>query len=150
MEQRSGDHTPGQHAIVGAPRAACVLTSMAGLMAGTIATFTTENEIGTGALLFVGVLAGVAAILQRIPRIKMGDTEIDPTQIFAAGVHTGADAVADATAEAALMNKSPEEIAATARKVEGRLSRAIWERFPATREVLDDHRQQKSEATAHD
>lgn len=87
------------------------------------------------------MFAGVAAILQRIPRIKLGDTEIDPTQAFAAGIHRGADAVADATAEAALMNKSPEEIAETAREVEGWLSR-FWESSDV-KLVWDDYRRER-------
>ena len=51
-------------------------------MTGGFATFKTDNEIGTSALLLVRVLAGIVAILQRIPKIKMGVNEIDPGHGF--------------------------------------------------------------------
>lgn len=83
---------------------------MGGLVGGTFATFETENEIGTSALLFVGVLAGVIALLRRVPKIKLGDNELDPTPSVAA------NDVADAAIDAALAGKPASEVAQAARE----------------------------------
>jgi hypothetical protein len=104
-----------QPEIKGLARGACVLVSLGGFVAGVCATFKTDNEVGTSALLLVGVLAGIVAILQRIPKIKMGDNEIDPGPWVARGIAIGADAVADAVEEALEESEDPKELARVAR-----------------------------------
>jgi hypothetical protein len=90
------------------PRAACVLVSLGGLTAGTFATFKSDNELGTSALILIGIYAGMAAILRRFPRFKLGDNEIDPSVIQQARAE-GADDVADVVAEAVIEGRDPLE-----------------------------------------
>lgn len=52
---------------------------LAGAGAGSAAVFRTENEVGSATLLAIGVYFLIAALLRRFPKLKFGDTEIDPT-----------------------------------------------------------------------
>jgi hypothetical protein len=80
----SDDHQPAEPQRLPAPpisglsRMASGLVTVAGLGLGGWAVFKSDNELGTSTLLLVGVLAGIVTALGRIPRIKMGDHEIDP------------------------------------------------------------------------
>jgi hypothetical protein len=59
-----------------------VLAGVLGLASagtGSVAVFETENEVGSAALLAIGVYFLLAAVLRRFPKLKFGDTEIDPT-----------------------------------------------------------------------
>ncbi|SDC21939.1 hypothetical protein SAMN05421872_101575 [Nocardioides lianchengensis] len=87
---------------------------MGGFAAGTLATFKTDNEIGTSALLLIGGISSLIALLGRVPRIKVGENEIDPSEIyqagFATGVGTAVDAAADVAVDAVAKHKSAEEV----------------------------------------
>jgi hypothetical protein len=60
--------------IRGLARGTCALVSLAGLAAGGFAVFKTDNEFGTTGLLLIGALAGITALIQRIPKIKWATT----------------------------------------------------------------------------
>ena len=70
--------------VKGLARGLCTLVGIGGLGLGTFATFETDNEIGTSALLFVGSIASLIALLGRVPRIKVGENEIDPSMLASA------------------------------------------------------------------
>jgi len=123
-----------QPEIKGLTRAACALVSMAGFVSGGIATFRTDNEIGTSALLLVGVLAGVITLLQRVPRIKWGDNELDPGLWLAA---YGADHVADAASKAALEEKDPAEVVKAADAARVEIADAAWVEIGALAAMRD-------------
>jgi len=106
---------PAQQPITGVARAACVLVSFTAFVAGGFATFKTDNEIGTSALLAVGMLAGIVALLQRIPKIKLGENEIDPG-VVAAVVHKATGEVANAAEAAAREDRPAIEVAKSARE----------------------------------
>ena len=101
--------------VTGVGRAACALVGMGGFTAGVFGTFNTDNEIGTSALLLIGGVSSLIALLGRVPRIKVGDNEIDPS-VLAVAYAAGADEVAVEVAEAALEEKTPSEIASVARR----------------------------------
>jgi hypothetical protein len=70
------------HAPMG--RTARVVTGLIALVAGgsgIAAVFLTGNELGTAALLVVGMYFAVAAILGRFPRLSLAGNEIDPGQL---------------------------------------------------------------------
>ncbi len=46
--------------------------------AGAVAVFETKNDVGSAALLTLGLYFLIAMILRRFPKLKFGDTEIDP------------------------------------------------------------------------
>jgi len=101
--------------ITGWGRAATGAVSVAALLAGGLATFKTDNEIGTSALLFVGVLGGIVTLLGRIPRIKVGENEIDPGTAYIVGERAGAERVAEAVVEQVKNNPDPDAIVAAAK-----------------------------------
>ena len=49
--------------------------------AGAAAVFETDNEVGAGALLALGAYFVIASILCRFPRLKLGENEIDPSEV---------------------------------------------------------------------
>lgn len=58
------------------------VAGIAGLVsagAGAVAVFETENEVGSAAMIAVGVYFLIAVIVRRFPKVKLGDNEIDPT-----------------------------------------------------------------------
>lgn len=73
------------------------LTSFAGVglaIAGSCAVFITSNELGSAALLVIGALFMIIAVLGHVPRLRWGQPEIDPTGFaYAAGVAQGANEV---------------------------------------------------------
>ena len=70
------------------------------IVAGAVAVFLTENEIGSAGLLVTGAFFAMIAVLGHVPRLKWGDTEVDPTQLaYAVGVSRGAEEVNDAAQE---------------------------------------------------
>lgn len=89
--------------------------SVAGLAGGTAATFTTDNGLGTAGLLLIGGVSGLIALLGRVPRIRVGENEIDPSAAYVVGYTQGHDVAAEAATEAALEAKSPAEVAQAAR-----------------------------------
>lgn len=95
--------------IAGWPRRICALASVVLLALGGVATFTTTNGIGTGALVVVGGVAGVTALLGRVPRMRVGDWELDSELVR--GVHdTAVEATVANMAEAIGANKDPEDV----------------------------------------
>lgn len=50
---------------------------------GVTAVFITENQVGTATLLAIGVYFAIAAILGFFPRLKFGESEIDPGEFSA-------------------------------------------------------------------
>lgn len=107
--------------LVGPARGVCALASLTALIAGGVATFKSDNELGTSALILVGVYSGMSAILQRFPRFKLGDNEIDPSVIQRARAE-GADEVADVVAEAVIGGSDPIEAYTRARSEVARIS----------------------------
>ena len=51
---------------------------------GIYAVLETENELGSATLMVAGVYFGVASFLGRFPKLKFGDSEIDPNEVAAA------------------------------------------------------------------
>ena len=47
---------------------------------GVTALFITENQVGTATLLAIGAYFAIAAVLGRFPRLKLGESEIDPRE----------------------------------------------------------------------
>lgn len=92
--------------ISGWPRRLCTVVSVALLGLGIWATFTTDNEIGTGALVVVGGFAGVTALLGRVPRLRVGDLELDSQLAREEGV----EATLVNVAAALEANKDPDEV----------------------------------------
>ncbi|MFD7159035.1 hypothetical protein ACFV9C_30870 [Kribbella sp. NPDC059898] len=72
-------------------RIAAAFLSLAGFGFGAYCTLQTENEVGTAAAYFVGLFFSIVAITSGVPRLKIGDNEIDPTSVA-----VGALAVAEA------------------------------------------------------
>lgn len=119
----------GQTLITGSARGACVLVSLGCLIAGVFATFKTDNEFGTTALLLVGVFAGLVALLQRVPRIKWGDNEMDPNELLD-NVEDLAETAGDKAQELANRKASPQEIGRGTREaVEVRALKEILARW---------------------
>jgi hypothetical protein len=117
----------------------CALGAIFGLGLGGYATITSDNELGTVAAFTVGFLFSVVAILGRIPRLKFGDTEVDPGPLVLAAVHAGADEVADKVAEAAVAGKDPAELAEVARTTSNSVTEAYLALLPdSTRKVGAD------------
>lgn len=108
--------------IQGAARGSCVLVSLAGFVAGGLATFKTSNGIGTGGLLLVGTFFGLIALLGRVPRLKWGENELDPHLLYAAGLHDGAERTAEAAQEAAEETDDAKQVAARAEEFSNSLS----------------------------
>lgn len=109
-------------------RWAAAMACLGGLGAGVIAVFKTDNEIGSTALLAVGLYFAIVAALGRFPKIKLGENEIDPN-VLAAAAHGGANAAADAAARAAAEDKPSDEVALAARRVEQNIKLA-WTPMP--------------------
>lgn len=76
---------------------ACVV-GVAAAAAGLFAVFKTENEVGSAALIAVGVYFLLAVIIRRFPKLKIGDNEIDPTarQIARQAARRASEAAEDA------------------------------------------------------
>lgn len=69
------------------------------------ATLETDNEVGTGGFVLVGLYLAIVAITGRLPRIKFGENEIDPRAIAETAAARTADAlegVATLTAKASV------------------------------------------------
>lgn len=102
---------PPAMVIAPALRWICGLGSVTLYSVGGVAVFTTSNDVGTAALLTVGLFLSIVALLGRVPRVKLGDNEIDPTALWAQGALAGADYVADAVKQESLGSADPEQIA---------------------------------------
>ncbi|MGV9818745.1 hypothetical protein [Nocardia xishanensis] len=50
---------------------------------GAVAVFTTENQVGTAALLAIGAYFAITTLIGRFPRLKLGENEIDPSEFWA-------------------------------------------------------------------
>ena len=123
-ETSSGDQPMG--ALSRPLRGSASVAALIGLGAGGLAVFSTDNEVGSSALLLVGLFFAVTALLGRVPKIKIGDNEIDPSEVFAAGAQQGADHVADAVTQAALNSPDdPKKLAEVARNAEASLVREL-------------------------
>src|SRR5687768_12524113 len=105
-----------------AATALCGLGGVAGLVLGGYAVVETDNELGTVAAMTFGFLFAVMALLGRVPRIKVGDTEIDPSVIAAIAAHESADAVADKVAEVAATTDDAGELVKAARSASDHVS----------------------------
>ncbi|MGH3494203.1 MAG: hypothetical protein ACRDQ1_13375 [Sciscionella sp.] len=99
----------------------CVLVAVAGLGAGGAATFLTDNGSGAVGLLAVGGVAGIIALLRRVPKISLAGDEIDPGTAYALGARHGAEQTTQAVADAVRQKGGPEQIVAAAKSVEERL-----------------------------
>ncbi|SNY78706.1 hypothetical protein SAMN04244553_1367 [Nocardia amikacinitolerans] len=50
---------------------------------GAVAVFTTENQVGTAALLAIGAYFAITTLIGRFPKLKLGENEIDPSEFRA-------------------------------------------------------------------
>lgn len=81
-EALSAEPDDGDSLEVRMTRAQRVVTATVGVLAGGaggVAVFETDNGIGSAALITVGLYCLVATVLDSFPRLKLGDSEIDPT-----------------------------------------------------------------------
>lgn len=86
------------------------LISLAALGFAGYCTLESDNEVGTAATYLVGLYFAVIALTGRVPKLKMGDTELDPTSLA-----IGAATVSAAASQKAMETDEPEEVAAAAR-----------------------------------
>lgn len=109
-------------------RIGCAIVSAATSYAGTYATFHSENELGTLALLLIAAFTGLCALLGRVPRVSVAGNAVDTTR----QVVRVTEAAAEAAEVAVLEKKTPEEAGDAVRIAAGRAFRVTG---PA-----DDHR----------
>jgi hypothetical protein len=108
----------GDQTVPNAPRdigtfatVAAAIAAVLGLGLGGVATFKTDNEVGTAAAFAVGLFFAIVAIIGRVPKVKVGDNEIDPATAYREGARDGAEATAAAVDAAIDKGADPEEIA---------------------------------------
>lgn len=124
--------------ISGKATAACVAASAGAFAFAGYATITTDNELGTVGAFVVGLFFAVVALTGRVPKIKMGENEIDPTGYYVLGARDGADKAADEVAQGALEEEHPKQLVERAREVERDLSNQLASRhFDAHRLRID-------------
>lgn len=87
---------------------------------GAVAIFMTDNEVGTAAAWAAGLFFAVVALTGQVPRVKVGDNEIDPRS-YALGAVEGAEAAAAAAGEAAATSADPDDVATAAEQIARRL-----------------------------
>jgi hypothetical protein len=90
-----------------------VVAGIAGLAALLIAgysTVKTDNEIGTAAAYLTGLFFAAIAYTGQVPRVKIGDNELDPRAL----VEVGAQFAAGAAQQAAEHGDDSTEVAAAA------------------------------------
>lgn len=87
--------------------------SALGLGFAGYATLKTDNEIGTAAAFVAALFFSVVAMTGRVPRIKVGDSEIDPAS-WAAGAAAGAEITAGVAQDAAETTKDAKAVAGAA------------------------------------
>jgi hypothetical protein len=87
--------------------AACMTFVFAGYC-----TLKSDNEIGTAAAYATGLFFAVVAYTGRMPRIKIGENELDPVSVA-----VGAEVAAGAAEKAAQKTEDPKEVAWAANRV---------------------------------
>jgi hypothetical protein len=102
------------------------------------ATVRTDNEVGTAAFVLVGLYLTIVAITGRAPRVRHGESEIDPRAVQAAADRT-AEVLGTVAAVAAEGADDPKEVAAA---VQGAASNAAarsasWSTVPASWTVMN-------------
>ena len=90
---------------------AASIAAVGGLGLGGVATFQTDNEVGTAAAFAVGLFFAIVALIGRVPKVKVGDNEIDPATAYREGARDGANATAAAVDVALDKGAAPEEVA---------------------------------------
>lgn len=93
--------------------AATLILSGAAFAVGGVATFVTDNEVGTAAAYAAGLFFAVIGITGRVPKIKLGDNEIDPLS-YNIGAVSGAGVTAQAVIAAAEESSDTRELVAAA------------------------------------
>jgi hypothetical protein len=78
-QQAADERAPDEAVMSPLQLAIAGVVGVASAGSGAVAVFKTENEVGSAALITVGVYFIVAVIIRRFPRFKLGDNEIDPT-----------------------------------------------------------------------
>lgn len=103
VKSEGGDAVVAEHSMEPAPRVTvhdlrggvrglCALVGMGGLISGTTAVFESDNQAGTVALLAVGGIASLLAVVGKVPlRWVIGGSEFDMSEAAAQDI---ADAVA--------------------------------------------------------
>lgn len=104
--------------------------------AGVAAVFHTENEVGSAALITVGVYFLLAANLGHYPRLKFGDNEIDPTarRLAREAIRSSSQAAAEAT------DAKEEATSAKEEAVEAKEGLGVAVRRSEIELTGDDHR----------
>lgn len=105
-------------------RLTSVAVAVASVGAGGVAVFETENEVGTGTLLAIGAYFVIAVILGRFPRLKLGENEIDPSEVrkatrkSEAAIQKAGRAQAQAAANSTELEKAKAEVEQARAEVE--------------------------------
>jgi hypothetical protein len=110
-------------------RVVAAVLGLAGTGTGAVAVFVTGNELGSTALITVGVYFVLAANLGHYPRLKFGDNEIDPT------ARRLARDARNAAAEARRVATDAQEDASDAK--EGLVAAAVFPAGTGTGRALD-------------
>ncbi|TCC33902.1 hypothetical protein E0H75_42370 [Kribbella capetownensis] len=116
---------------------------------GAVAIFMTDNEVGTAAAWASGIFFAVVALTGQVPRVKVGDNEIDPRS-YALGAVGGAEAAAGAAGEAAATSADPDDVVAAAEQIARRLKSInlqpgpddLWNNLTVTDGTLVDYLKQ--------
>lgn len=95
-------------------RAGVGIVSLAALAFAGYCTLESDNEVGTAAAYVVGLYFSIIAITGRVPKLKMGDNELDPTSL-AIGAAAGVAQVTEAAAEKAEHTDDAKEVVAATR-----------------------------------
>jgi hypothetical protein len=95
-------------------RAGAGIVGLGALVFAGYCTLKSDNEVGTAAAYVVGLYFSIIAITGRVPKLKMGDNELDPTSL-AIGAAAGVAQVTEAAAEKAEHTDDAKEVVAATR-----------------------------------
>lgn len=107
------------------------LLSLGSLGVATYCTINSDNEIGTAAAYLTGLFFATIAYTGRVPRVKIGDNELEP----AAAAALGAEVAATAAKKAAGESDDPKEVAAAAQVAASNLSRSVTIKYSRMRDI---------------
>lgn len=107
------------------------LISLGNLSVAGYCTINSDNEIGTAAAYLTGLFFAAIAYTGRVPRVKIGDNELEP----AVAAALGAEVAAGAAQIAADESQNPEEVASAAQAAASRLSRSVTVKFSRNHDI---------------